>query len=386
MSIDIKERIRAVIDGDLDLSSVFYRLRAILDDLDAEPPKPTGEQLKAIGKILDGDAPREYAAGDRIWTELGMSRVLAGSETGRCRWHLKDAPETPALMICNHAGECKTKCGLKIPHLEVPECRIIRKMVYSTGCPFPDAVCVPWVEPVVHTSCEGCRDDGEYKCKHWKTCFDTPLSERHNYTPKPGPAKGDNMEKAVHIETNVEGLKITIRSDGVWFDFQSCKGYASLNISQYAADHKGKIIGPVIAEWCKKITPKEPEPVKEPDELPKDMFSVRNPDGQTYCERLWCKFRMQKEAPKEPEPVVKENFTAVEGEPGLIPCPIIGGKGNELWIVDMPWGNSIALYKAVGRKDFDHIETKLGAQYGIKVIALRAFDSNDPPVRAWFRQ
>ena len=25
----------------------------------AEPPKPTGEQLKAIGKILDGDAPRE---------------------------------------------------------------------------------------------------------------------------------------------------------------------------------------------------------------------------------------------------------------------------------------------------------------------------------------
>ena len=190
------------------------------------------------------------------------------------------------------------------------------------------------------------------------------------------------MEKAVHIETNVEGLKITIRSDGVWFDFQSCKGYASLNISQYAADHKGKIIGPVIAEWCKKITPKEPEPVKEPDELPKDMFSVRNPDGQTYCERLWCKFRMQKEAPKEPEPVVKENFTAVEGEPGLIPCPIIGGKGNELWIVDMPWGNSIALYKAVGRKDFDHIELKSGAT----VTTLSAFAENDPPVRAYFRK
>ena len=75
-----------------------------------------------------------------------------------------------------------------------------------------------------------------------------------------------------------------------------------------------------------------------------------------------------------------------KAEPGLIGCKIIGGKGNELWIVDMPWGNSIALYKAVGRKDFDHIETKLGAQYGIKVIALRAFDPNDPPVRAYFRK
>ena len=102
-------------------------------------------------------------------------------------------------------------------------------------------------------------------------------------------------------------------------------------------------------------TPKEPEPAAPVD-----------------CENILCK---DCPLPKEPK-----------AEPGLIGCKIIGGKGNELWIVDMPWGNSIALYKAVGRKDFDHIETKLGAQYGIKVIALRAFDSNDPPVRAWFRQ
>jgi len=243
----------------------------------------------------------------------------------------------------------------------------------------------PTGEKVEHYSCIGCGCFPAYPGPVCESCFDRTTNPilRRNYTPKePEPVKGDNMEKAVHIETNVEGLKITIRSDGVWFDFQSCKGYASLNISQYAADHKGKIIGPVIAEWCKKITPKEPEPVKEPDELPKDMFSVRNPDGQTYCERLWCKFRMQKEAPKEPEPVVKENFTAVEGEPGLIPCPIIGGKGNELWIVDMPWGNSIALYKAVGRKDFDHIELKSGAT----VTTLSAFAENDPPVRAYFRK
>ena len=88
--------------------------------------------------------------------------------------------------------------------------------------------------------------------------------------------------------------------------------------------------------------------------------------------------------PKEPEPVAKENFTAVEpkAEPGLIGCKIIGGKGNELWIVDMPWGNSIALYKAVGRKDFDHIETKMGLDF----YQLGSFNPNDPPIRAWFRK
>ena len=89
--------------------------------------------------------------------------------------------------------------------------------------------------------------------------------------------------------------------------------------------------------------------------------------------------------PKQPEqlaPVVKENFTAEEskGEPGLICCKIIGGKGNELWIVDMPWGNSIALYKAVGRKDFAYIETEIGDKF----LSMQAFD--DPPVRAWFRK
>jgi len=64
---------------------------------------------------------------------------------------------------------------------------------------------------------------------------------------------------------------------------------------------------------------------------------------------------------------------------GLICCNIFGGKGNELWIVDMPWGNSIALYKAVGRTDFAYIETEIGDKF----ISLQAFD--DPPIRAWFR-
>ena len=79
---------------------------------------------------------------------------------------------------------------------------------------------------------------------------------------------------------------------------------------------------------------------------------------------------------------VGENIKPKEpkAEPGLICCNIIGGKGNELWIVDMPWGNSIALYKAVGRKDFAYIETEIGDKF----LSMQAFD--DPPVRAWFRK
>jgi len=69
-----------------------------------------------------------------------------------------------------------------------------------------------------------------------------------------------------------------------------------------------------------------------------------------------------------------------KAEPVMIGCKIIGGKGNELWIVDMPWGNSIALYKAVGRTDFAYIETEIGDKF----LSMQAFD--DPPVRAWFRK
>jgi len=266
-------------------------LSSILSDLDAEPPKPTGEQLK-----------------------------------GSCTVESSTCPDPqPALMICNHAGECKldeAMCLGKKPHVKNSACSLPR------CSQFPNRICVPWVEPV-----------------------------------------------------------------------------------------------------------------KESDELPKDMFPTRNPDGHTYCERLWCKFRMQKEKAKEPEPVkhclncaqrkpclvifAKESediwccnwtpkqpepaapvkscatckhenemraeasccndcdgYSAWEpkAEPGLIGCKIIGGKGNELWIVDMPWGNSIALYKAVGRKDFAYIETEIGDKF----LSMQAFD--DPPIRAWFRK
>ena len=79
--------------------------------------------------------------------------------------------------------------------------------------------------------------------------------------------------------------------------------------------------------------------------------------------------------PKEIQDEVKEP----EAAPGPVPYPIIGGKGNELWLVQMPAG-AIALYKAVGRTDFAYIETEIGDKF----VSLQAFD--DPPVKCWFRE
>jgi len=67
----------------------------------------------------------------------------------------------------------------------------------------------------------------------------------------------------------------------------------------------------------------------------------------------------------------------------LVPYQIIGGKGNELWLVkDFPVpGQNIALYKAVGRVDFDHIECKNGAKW----FWIMKFCSDNPPEKCYFR-
>ena len=226
-----------------------------------------------------------------MWCNVGGIIVSAiyHELIGKLRWHLKDAPTPqPALMICNHAGECAVNCYEKTPHPESSVCSIVPRFGFVI-CPFPKSVCVPWVraqdepEPVKHTSCKGCGN------------------KRHT---KP-------------------------------FDYET---------------------------ECSKTL-----------QVCIDCYGWMNPNG------------LRKHyTPKEPEPVAKENFTAVEpkAEPGLIGCKIIGGKGNELWIVDMPWGNSIALYKAIGRKDFSHISTKQGSI----TTTLQGFHPDDPPVRAWFRK
>jgi len=91
-------------------------------------------------------------------------------------------PKPPVQMICNHAGECKVAgCMGKKPHGKSRECE-------EKACGgFPDAVCVPWVEPVKRDSCKGCKD-------HY--VFPVPVSCRKcsmgfsNWTPKqPEPAE-----------------------------------------------------------------------------------------------------------------------------------------------------------------------------------------------------
>jgi len=215
-------------------------------------PKPTGEQLKAIGKVLDGDAPRECTEGDLVFMETGYSlRVGWGDPIiGKLfRWHLKDAPapksnaavvleglrklgqpeppkptaepdamaiikqaltdyadvfvdliverlkdapEQPAQMICNHAGECKADCEHKVKHSKCAEC----ESPAGDTCPLPLAVCVPWVEPVVHTSCEGCVHKGInfFMCGGCFNHMETMSNQEHrNYTPaQPEPAAPDS--------------------------------------------------------------------------------------------------------------------------------------------------------------------------------------------------
>jgi len=239
MSIDIKERIRLIIDhicnADIGEYEILASLRALLADLEAAevqteadlyymkepPPKPTGEQLKAIGKVLDGDAPRECKEGDMIlagnsWI-ICDGRIASQEHIGKLRWHLKDAPlraddrhtakyhfadapkpSQPAQMICNHAGECKISCprrGVHPYHLQCKEPNLA-----GEDCPFKGAVCVPWVEKVKHYSCGKCASKGRYACS--ETCFgDWDVSEmayfRRNWTEarQPEPAAPDKTHE-----------------------------------------------------------------------------------------------------------------------------------------------------------------------------------------------
>jgi len=261
--IDVKERIRAVIVEWYKLKMPDQRLidlRAILDDLDAaelrkcpkcgnedeplqacdhcghtwyatskldrgtvpaEPPKPTGEQLKAIGKVFKYPEPRECKEGDCVWAGNSWiicdGRVASREYIGKLRWHLKDAPPDAqngverqkdkhrrwhkklnaeikscsqlALMICNHAGECgmpEGMCKHKTKHSLRDDCGIFPCSV------FPDAVCVPWVEPVKHWECEECG--GAILKGACANCWDPSVRKdgaclRRNWTPKqPEPA------------------------------------------------------------------------------------------------------------------------------------------------------------------------------------------------------
>ena len=178
--------------------------------------------------------------------------------------------------------------------------------------------------------------------------------------PKPEPEDQDakdmkTLKSVIHRLTPAGPPKPT----GEQLKHISCNGCCHDKVLRQASEQDI-----TACETCKIMTyrnwtPKEPEPVAQK--------AIRVP-GFGYI-------------PKGVEPVVKKNFTAVEpkAEPGLVSYPIIGGKGNELWLVQRPAG-AIALYKVVGRKDFAYIETEIGDKF----ISLQAFD--DPPVKCWFRK
>jgi len=189
------------------------------------------------------------------------------------------------------------------------------------ACEAVPAWCKEWTpkqpEPVVHTSCEGCAHEG-INFFMCGGCFNQMETMSNQVRRNYTPKQPEPAEQVTNWEYGKGGLK------------------------------------------------QQTEPAAPVIRVCEQCGAVARNSLVNICSS--CGGRFVK--PKEPK-----------AEPGLIGCKIIGGKGNELWIVDMPWGNSIALYKAVGRKDFDHIELKSGAT----VTTLQAFDPNDPPVRAWFR-
>jgi len=104
------------------------------------------------------------------------------------------APSQPALMICERAGECRRvrDCLRKEPHQRVTGCALNEARNHPAGCPFPKSVCVQWVEPVKHTSCDGCVHKGInfFMCGGCFNQMETMSNQEHrNYTPKePEPA------------------------------------------------------------------------------------------------------------------------------------------------------------------------------------------------------
>jgi len=118
-----------------------------------KPPKPTLEQLKAIRDTVTALSSFDGNYRCAICSTDCVQRGKHYTEP-RCEDFTPifgvPAPKKPkdaplALMICNHAGECATKiCNHKRVHQKDYLCKD------KTCRTFPDAVCVPWVEPVKH--------------------------------------------------------------------------------------------------------------------------------------------------------------------------------------------------------------------------------------------
>ena len=351
MNTNIKAKLQAVIETCDKLPPIGMlgdRLRAIIADLDAEPPKPTGEpgiHGINIAKTAEHDAgaiarcsycgrytDREDALrGSNVPCDCRASGGWCGSfvkPTKDSAWC--NTPSQPALMICKRAVGCDRKiCDHRKPHEFNPKC--------NESCAWtPGATCVPWVEPVKveHRSCTDCGH-GPIHDATCLACYPHSIasSVRHNWTPKEPKAAPDD----------------DLLDDGFgnrWSAWCPTCGQKSMSIVR-----PGKV-------QCNSDECNQPEPAEQVTnwEYGKDGLK------------------------QQPEPAsIRESRTEPKAEPGLVSYPIIGGKGNELWLVQRPAG-AIALYKAVGRTDFAYIETEIGDKF----ISMQAFD--DQPIRAWFRE
>ena len=339
-------------------------LRALLADIEREDvPKPTGEQLEhgsCKGCDYASVTPNAIPCEGCVITR----RVYS---------HWAHTPQ-PAQMICNHAGECKREgyCERKRPHENLPACGFTISY-HPEGCPFPLAVCVPWVEPVKHYSCEGCsglptRGDNGLDCAD--VCVDWKTNLRRFYTPKePEPA-----EQVTNWEYGKEGLKQQPEPAApVIRVCEQCGAVARNSLVNICSSCSGRF-----------VKPKEPkaEPVQDNRiaawstvfglccEL--GMMKMKNTEAYTGIHRV-CEFIRGLAGKHMQEP---------KGEPGLVSYPIAHIDGR--WIVVVKAGEFTYTLKtaALFYNGFHHIELKSGET----ATTLSKFTKNNPPVRVWFRK
>ena len=326
-------------------------------------PKPTGEQLKAKhpwDKLMDWLAKDYDATPDEMRAVLEGQNVDVNGFLKRVHEIVemyKPSPQ-PAQMICNHAGECNEDvdyCDHKMKHDK--NCRCGSPCGHVGGV--KGAVCVPWVEPVKRDSCKGCKD-------HY--VFPVPVSCRKcsmgfsNWTPKqPEPVKHYDLLPCPWC--------------GQIPEVEMLAGFPCIRHTNNLCP-VAPIVGWSVCVWNERHTPKQPEPAAPDSDI---MDDGHGSQWSAWCPTCGHKTMVIVRPGKVQCNSDQCNQREPKAEPGLVPYPIIGGKGNELWLVQRPAG-AIALYKAVGRTDFAYIETEIGDKF----ISMQAFD--DPPRRAWFRE
>jgi len=311
-------------------------LHAILRDLDAEPPKPTPEQLKVLCVELDGSTPRGCKDGDYVWCNVGGIIVSAiyHELIGKLRWHLKDAPapkaKEPMTFIETWKCDfCKPGCELRVERTEVG--------LSPIKCPLHFAGVKP-IWTIKHPVAGSPAQPAQMICNHDNYEYDNGICDDccgfSNWMAKqPEPVK----------RTNCLDCRFDDEDGGQNYECKDCRNYNN-------------------------YTPKEPEPAAPNWE--QKFWDLDRAWSKRYAEDI--KF---KEPKAEPSSVCESRTDA-----GLVKYPI--KIWEKWWWVVIAEDNEITLSTAIDRTDFDHIELKSGAT----ITTLSAFAENDPPKKCWFRE